>query len=374
MQMPNDGLAGNLNSGRLQSVIYLQHVDQAWIRQRPQNLAMELARLVGSVRVLFLRSWRRTGMSPPDPTPGLQPRPIIASPFWTKWPLGALDALAIKTQIASSLRCHETPDIVWVTHPRLWPAVATLPSEWMVVYDCMDDAEVLAGGSTRVRALEDRLLARADVVFATSPQLMAACRERTSRPVHLLRNGIDGSLAWPVMGDLREKPANPGEVVSVVFFGTLGPWLDQELLLELAKQPGIRLDMYGPVRGALNPGLRGCIRGSLPHGELMHRAASADWLILPFRPDKFAETIDPVKMYEYVALGVRILAPRLEVLSQFAPFVHFYESRAGAVRAATHREQVLSEEWQARARFIIEHTWRERAQAAVKIIESMDTK
>jgi len=346
-------------------VLYLQHVDWNWIPQRPHFLAAELSRLGHDLRVFHLRAWRRFGLV--DQDPGIElpvaPTAVGCLPRWSRPVVRQGDAALVRRlgRTARALR----PDVVWVTHPRLEPLVRKLTGV-PVVYDCMDLAPDMAGADQRyVRSLETRLAARADTTIASSSRIMDELSRRypAAAGPFLIRNACRADFAWPAVAASDARPDAADGPVRVLFFGTIGPWLDMALLAALATAPGVLLKIIGPVRTVLPPEVRPCVSGAMPQLELLEIARTwPDVLLLPFRCDDFAESVDPVKLYEYVGLDRPILAPPLRVLRPAEPFLSYYRSvpeALAAVRAGAHdtpgdrsvrRAFVASNTWSARAR------------------------
>jgi hypothetical protein len=75
----------------------------------------------------------------------------------------------------------------------------------------------------------------------------------------------------------------------------------------------------------------------LAHDRLGVAAARGDALLLPFRVDELTRAVDPVKLYEYIALGKPILSAHWDGLERFAPFVTFYRDVAGLARMVRMR-------------------------------------
>lgn len=173
------------------------------------------------------------------------------------------------------------------------------------VYDCVDDWEEFARAGQAHwydPEIERHLACRADVVVATHPVLAERIRQLgRSVDVPVVPNGV-------ALDSLANAPAREraGEPV-VGYFGHLtAAWFDWELLCETARaRPEWSFDIIGhgaPDDLAVPPNVR--LRGRVPHEEL--EAATRSWHvgIVPFRPGRLTQAVDPIKMYEYLALGL----------------------------------------------------------------------
>lgn len=84
-------------------------------------------------------------------------------------------------------------------------------------------------------------------------------------------------------------------------------------------------------------------------------------MILPFRDTPLTRAVDPVKMYEYIALGKPILCARLPALAKFAPFATFYGDAARCLELVARRAITQPPGSKARAAFLADATWHQRA-------------
>jgi hypothetical protein len=106
------------------------------------------------------------------------------------------------------------------------------------------------------------------------------------------------------------------------------------------------------------------------HAELARVATSPHALLLPFRVDELTRAVDPVKLYEYVALGKPILASYWPAIERFRPFVTFYRDAVHFVDLVRSRNVPAPPSAEARAAFLAPQSWRARAEAFASAIES----
>ena len=112
-----------------------------------------------------------------------------------------------------------------------------------------------------------------------------------------------------------------------------------------------------------------------PPAALAQAVRDVDILLLPFQVTELTRAVDPVKLYEYIALGRPVLAARYPELHQFASFVTFYDSindllerlrnRSSGIAAAA--DTTLREAW------LLGSRWTERVCAVAKLIEAART-
>ncbi|HKP53152.1 MAG TPA: glycosyltransferase family 4 protein [Chloroflexia bacterium] len=186
------------------------------------------------------------------------------------------------------------------------------------------------------RALADRHLAEwvANKVFSAATALLAVSQEVAAyleeRPgargrVHIVPNGVNPQRFCE--GTLPTYPGKPG-VVTAGFVGTLKPWhglsaLAESFALLNHQNSSTRLLIVGdgPERESLRSNLeeRGvldsvCFTGSVDPGEIPGLLASMDIAVAPYA-DSEHFYFSPLKVYEYMAAGLPVVASRVGQLN-----------------------------------------------------------
>nr|WP_246256556.1 glycosyltransferase [Isoptericola halotolerans] len=156
------------------------------------------------------------------------------------------------------------------------------------------------------------MLTESRAVTACSPALV---RDKGAvRPdIVLLTNGVDvGSYRGPL-----ERPHDLATGPVALYVGTLhADRLDVDLCARTAQdlvRAGARLVLLGPdalqaeertrlVRAGAE------LMGPRPHGQVPAYARSADVLVVPHVVDRFTDSLDPIKLYEYRAARRPVVA------------------------------------------------------------------
>ncbi|WP_434705767.1 glycosyl transferase [Pseudomonas sp. Z1-12] len=177
------------------------------------------------------------------------------------------------------------------------------------VYDAMDDFPAFYRGLSR-RSMERRqaqLIRRVGTVLASSNPLRDKLLGITA-PVALALNACDLHGLVPVERlDLGAKQQVLGYV------GTLGRWFDWDLVIALARvNPGNLIRLIGPVFTPPPCALPANIE-LLP--ECSHASAIAAMArfsvgLIPFKHNRLTASVDPIKYYEYRALGLPVISTR----------------------------------------------------------------
>jgi hypothetical protein len=177
------------------------------------------------------------------------------------------------------------------------------------VYDAMDDFPAFYQGLSR-RSMERRqaqLIRRVDKVLASSSPLRNKLLGMTDQ-VELVLNACDVRGLAPLESlDLAAKQQVLGYV------GTLGRWFDWDLVTALAQaNPGNRIRLIGPVFTPAPCVLPANIE-LLPecsHAHAIAAMATFSAGLIPFKLNRLTASVDPIKYYEYRALGLPVISTR----------------------------------------------------------------
>ena len=263
-------------------------------------------------------------------------------------------------------------------------AVATIDllkeSNWKTIYVIRDDMEEFnrAGYSKwYTPALERRMLASVDQVVTVSPALAQKAKilqpsltaEVTVMPNAVRRSTVDRN------SPVRAASLWNSRSKKVGYVGHLTPsWFDWQLVIYAAKRlPEINFELIGhgfPTGMRLPENVE--YLGAKTHEELEHLAH--DWRVglIPFVPSPLSVGVDPNKLFEYAAWGLRtVSAPMGSVGSAPSTFVYrTAEELSDHILQAVSTE-MTDEEMSTLDRFAKTNTWTERAKSYIDMVESL---
>jgi glycosyltransferase involved in cell wall biosynthesis len=354
-------------------IFYLPAVAWSYRLQRPQHLARALAR--AGHPVLYVDGFLRSRLLPSrhllHAAGGLHVLrmrvPGRLDPY--RQPLDRRAAVRMAETLLAGLR-HERPLMVLVQLP-FWAELGRELARRLrvpLVYDRIDLHAGFPGVPPGVEAVEARLIREADLVCATAGLLAERPREVSPR-VLLLPNGVD-IAAFPPPAAVRERS---GEV-RVGYVGALGPWFDAGAVEAAARAlPGWRFRLAGRVEDPEVAALAGLPNletvGEIPFAEVPRFLADLDVALVPFRDLPLTRAVDPVKLYEALAMGLPVVARRLPETGRWAePLVYLYDDPAGFVRqlrraaaegrapelARLRRQAAEGESWDCRAAALLQ--------------------
>ena len=346
-------------------LLYLMHVDWDWIWQRPQALARELSR-DPSLRVVvaYLPNWRRRQLT--RNSSAVRRVPIPQLPLGRLAPVRVANRWLAKALLAVAGAVWR-PDALFITFPTL---LTMLPGQMRglpLYYDCMDLASEFAQDPSerrRLIQLEACLVARATRTFVSSEYIG---RVLTSRYVGcmptLVRNGYDAGLQG--LPESEGAFSDPTRTVRLGYFGTVSHWFDSALVLQsLDEYPWLEIHVWGPNARDLESHERLHGHGPVSHGKIPREIDAMDALIMPFEVTDLIRGVDPVKLYEYLALGKPVITVYYPEIERFRGLVNFYSTREGFWRLLeqlrTSRNSMLPAP-SSMSGFLMESTWRSRA-------------
>ena len=206
-----------------------------------------------------------------------------------------------------------------LTDPVLWvndPAAANLASAtgWPALYDITDDwlaADRTPHERARLVADEDLLLERCAEVTVCSEYLVQV--KGATRPVTLVTNGVDVERYRSPVPRPRDLPHGP----VALYLGTVHrDRFDVEAMKATAQELGADATavIVGPVLDLTSAEFRALKdAGVLPLGrrswdQVPAYLQHADVLLVPHLVNRFTDSLDPLKLYEYRAVGHPVVA------------------------------------------------------------------
>jgi glycosyltransferase involved in cell wall biosynthesis len=265
----------------------------------------------------------------------------------------------------------DKPDLLWITDATMH-AIADAADAKALAVRIADDNLEFAGTPKSLRAVEKRLIRRADAVFATSLPLQKRFEAMGGARVHLLRNGVDFDH---FQGEF-EKPREYEEIAGpiAIYMGAMDNWFALEWIESLAaRRPDITVVLIGRDGidlAPLNrfPNVR--YLGRKPYEEIPRYLAHASVGIIPFRRTRLVESISPLKLFEFLAAGLPVVSARWSELEFLAGPALLASDGEEFVRLVA---RVVDEDWKGEQgdyfrRFAKENSWQARFDSAMSVL------
>jgi len=306
------------------------------IKQRPHFLAEHLNKYF-NVEVVYNSSFRKGVLVKNTIAAGLRRTVIFLLPLTRYKLIRKINSILLKLQYRIRLRLE---DVVWITSPVQYELLKDiLPSNIMVVYDCMDDRLEFPEFKADTDLLEKMyrsekdLLERTNIVIASSKYLRKKliARYKTTKDIKVVNNAISypnkdsggGYVPYKI-----EKAFKNTKLKKIVYIGCLAEWLDVDLLLEsLSLFPDIIYILIGPVGPPLPKNERLISTGPVEHKYIFEIMRRADALVMPFKINELVLSVNPVKLYEYIYSCKPAIVIKYDETQEFRDYVYLYSNK-----------------------------------------------
>ena len=236
-------------------------------------------------------------------------------------------------------------------------------NEKLIVYHCVDEYGAFSDAAPEIRDRERELLDKSDFVVVCSSVLLETKQTGKSN-THLITHGVDyehfrqaSDANTPVAEDLRaiKRPI-------LGFHGLIADWVDLPLLAEVARQrPEWSVVLVGRADTDL-AALEGLanvhLLGHRPYSQLPELLRGFDVALLPFVLNELTQNANPLKLREYLAAGLPVVATPLPEVARLGDLVSLATTpqdfvreiskllQEGAVGPSPRRSQEMaSESW-----------------------------
>ena len=372
--------------------------DEIW--RRNQFLCSAYARRFTGNKILFVSppldvsnhmcrgrmpdTQRLAAFSPPDHPNITVTRPLKLFPN-TLTTGRLLNEAMIRRHVASMT--HELglrDPILWL-NPHTAVHMAGRMAESAVIYDITDDWISLTQSCRmkKLTAAQDLALCRrADAVIVCSPHLYKL-KSSLTQNLHLIPNGVNLDHYQGILDSAGPVPRGADQWTRPVlgYTGTIHPDRVDVGLVEsvAARMPDATVVLVGPnhlpaatmARLRMLPNL--VLVGAVPYQEIPNYMRAFDICITPHLITPFTESLNPIKLWEYLASGKPIVSTDV---AGFRDFPHLVRITDGPDQfAAAARSAICEESGRAQARIeeAARHRWVSRLDNVVSVIGGLKT-
>jgi glycosyltransferase involved in cell wall biosynthesis len=371
-----------------------------WSSELPTNQHHLMSRLAETNRVLFIESLglRRPQLATRDARrlvrrlidgirgPRREGDITVVSPIGLPAHgyriLRALNRFLLRRQVSRSVaRLGFKQPILWAYVPHAEALIQALDPS-LVVYHCVDDLAAQKGvHAVSFREAEQRFVRRADLVLASALSLVARLRQLSEHVVYA-PNVADVDFfatamdAGPIDDVLARLPPP-----RIVFTGAIvATKVDMEWLVTLARlRPTWSFALVGPV-GFGDPQTDVSAARSVPNihflGPRPYRVLpdvlrGADAALIPYALNELTASVFPMKVYEYIAAGLPVVATPLPALRGVAGVTFAADPNAAAGQLTRLMSENSSEQRLVRSATAAGHSWADRLGEIAVAVESL---
>jgi glycosyltransferase involved in cell wall biosynthesis len=263
---------------------------------------------------------------------------------------------------------HLGDAVVVVSTPWWIPVLRELPRR-VLCYDYIDHVSVHTPGrfEREFARWDAELLDACDLVTTVSEVLRHELLRRVGpERVVMVPNGVcEHWIGAQVRIVSRTRLAGDAARPVAGFLGAMFEWVDFDLMAQVAARlPQVTLAMVGPRRRGVHLnglGHRANVRSfpAQPYCDVPRWIGAFDVCLIPFKDEPVAACADPVKLYEYLALGKPVVSTL-----PFGPPDTPIAVAAGAAAFAAAIGHALGDGERGhrqRMEFARQHTWTQRA-------------
>jgi len=217
----------------------------------------------------------------------------------------------------------EMVDLLWMSPGAPLLALLDQMPHRRSVYRMSDDTSQFTDTPRTFARFEGEVCRRVDLVVATARSLEQRARDLGARRVLFLPNACEperfGAGGESEPSDIAGRPRP-----RAVYAGAIDDWFDCALVAAVAvRMPDWQFVLVGPRRvdvSSLERLPNVVLVGPRPYEDLPRYLGSADAGIVPFRLNPMTHAIHPIKVYEYCAAGLPVVAtPMAETAAMKAP-------------------------------------------------------
>jgi glycosyltransferase involved in cell wall biosynthesis len=271
--------------------------------------------------------------------------------------------------------------VLWLSHPLHAGTLKAFPQRALACYDWTDDWSAFdilcVEDPDELVALNDYVLRNVDLVLAVSTDLEQRATILASH-TYRMPNATDPAA----LGGAATDGQTASELSSlsrpiIGYLGQVGDKLDYDLIEQLARsRPSWSFVFVGPVWpskqeqvGALERLDNVHFLGGRPFDELVPYLRGFDVCTLPHVVTPLTRSMDPIKLYDYMATGKPIVSTPVAGVNRFDDIVSVCDGPAAFLRGL---EAAIAEDSDLRQRRLAhaqQNTWSKRASEIWEVLE-----
>ena len=379
-------------------ILYISLVDWFWIKQRPHHIP-EILSERDHVDFVCIRSWiknDKTLQIHDTSEENLDKVVFKINDNLTVYrkkilPKGAIPLIRtlninlFMKPFLSKLQKNNKYDAVILTHPSQFAFLDKIKfKNTKIIYDCMDNYGAFTGAaSSTIASAEALLVKRADFVIVSSNNLKNKLTENypnEAKKLTVINNGVDmKTFTLNQTIDTKETEiVKANNRKKVAYIGTISDWVNISMIYKLAKEMS-NVDFYvvGPLDRHINMDeyndLDNMIfTGPQPYYTVPAIIKQMDVMIMPFVLNEVVESVNPVKIYEYLAMGKPVIATGYSETYQFANLIETYNTETEFAELLKNQLAINSDNpdlIEKRIAFASNNSWKQRANGFKKLIE-----
>lgn len=291
----------------------------------------------------------------------------LAIPAYGSKPVVSLNRRFLISQVKKAMRALGFRSPVNMIFNPAAGMIAGQVGESDLIYYCVDEYTAFTGVSGGLRAIEEDLFRRADLVVVSAEKLYDD-KKRFNENTFIIRHGTDWNHFRTALDDATGIPAEiailPRPIIG--FHGLLADWVDFELIKMTAEHfkngsvvliGKVAVDAEQKVK-VLDGVPNIHFLGRKPYAELPAYCKGFDVALNPFAINELTLAANPLKVREYLAAGLQVVStdiPEVRILkhcllgTDHADFIAKVKyALANPVPKAEISDSIREESWDAK--------------------------
>lgn len=271
----------------------------------------------------------------------------------------------------------KTP-IVIIYEPRFSCVVGKI-NELSLCYEIADDRLEFTKVPRWIENNIDFLIKKADLVTVASQYLYNKLVEKRRHNIFLVGNGVDVEHFKKARENI-EISSDISDIKTPIlgYVGTIGEWFDFQLIEAVLKNsPRISIVLIGPIFPEQRNGINRLRKsypnfyalGKKPYNLLPNFIRAFDVCIIPFKINELTRSVNPNKLYEYLAAGKPVISTALPEVQKYDGTVYVAENYDEFL-SYVHKALDSTHDLEKFLKIADENTWEERAKEMIDIIQT----
>jgi len=257
----------------------------------------------------------------------------VVIPFHGSAAARRINAALLKGALDHYIRKLRMEDVIyWSYLPNVGYIVSRMDRR-LLVYHCVDEWSKFSFIDDDIIHKERELCEMSDVVLASARTLYES-RKPFNDNTHYISHGVDYDYFHDGKTGGAAVPSDMKGIGSPIagFFGLIHEWIDLDLLEHvISNNPGVNFVFIGECSvdvGRLEAFRNAHFLGQKKYSDLITYARLFDIGLIPFKVNELTINVNPIKLKEYLALGIPVISVDLPEIAFYEKIVRIAGDRA----------------------------------------------